>query len=319
MNLDHLDDHTLINTNVPISFTSWDGQSIAVTLTQISYHLEESETTCVIAFSVSPSTVLQFVTEQWFHLLPHAITSQVRFEPEEPIEVRALLSPALSKKLSDQKSDAETILAALLPMPVDGSESTLPSLAKAEYWFILDAMQTLKLPPTMQQSGSLRHGFRTFWIDVLSGKMDRPVASVTDADELNLAAHVAAFLHSQNLKFEQVSDQILRLRFSSDTQGSWTELIRIEPADGIIVLYSVFPEPIPSPLRQRIAMQLMNENYELLHGCFEMDQEDGELRFRSSMLRTEKWDESLFSMLLSDKLQVMKYYLPVVQQILQSS
>ena len=84
------------------------------------------------------------------------------------------------------------------------------------------------------------------------------------------------------------------------------------------MLYSVFPEPIPASIRQNIVLYLIPENYDLLNGSFEMNQEDGELRFRSSLICSEGFNASSFTLLLDDQTQFMEYYLPDVLQIIDS-
>jgi hypothetical protein len=50
-----------------------------------------------------------------------------------------------------------------------------------------------------------------------------------------------------------------------------------------LVFISIFPVQAPPKKRMACAELLTRINYDLLHGCFEMDFEDGEIRFRTSI------------------------------------
>jgi Uncharacterized conserved protein len=50
-----------------------------------------------------------------------------------------------------------------------------------------------------------------------------------------------------------------------------------------LVFISIFPVQAPPKKRARCAELLTRINYDLIHGCFEMDFEDGEIRFRTSI------------------------------------
>jgi len=50
-----------------------------------------------------------------------------------------------------------------------------------------------------------------------------------------------------------------------------------------LVFISLFPALAPAKKRTACAELLTRINYDLLHGCFEMDFEDGEIRFRTSI------------------------------------
>ena len=50
-----------------------------------------------------------------------------------------------------------------------------------------------------------------------------------------------------------------------------------------LVFISFFPAIAPPKKRRACAEVITRINYDLLHGCFEMDFEDGEIRFRTSI------------------------------------
>lgn len=144
MSIHKTDDHSSIKTNIPITFSSWNGESVTVTITRLRYQQAQAAATCIATFTVLADLMKQLVEQHWFNLLPHTITSQVRFNSKDVIEVRALLSPAISSQISARNGDVETVLAALLPDVISGTQLT--HLAKSEYWYVLDAKQTASLP-----------------------------------------------------------------------------------------------------------------------------------------------------------------------------
>lgn len=303
-----------IKTNAPISFSSWDGNIIEVTLKHIDFWHDPTYACCSITFSVDADRMDQMVKEEWFHLFSTVITGQASFEPGEPVEVRAILSPSIARIIAMNQGDAETVLAALLPGDV--TSASVPSLAAAEYWYVRDALQSVKLPPALQDTGAMRIGFRTSWQDIFQD-VEQPPHQQATPPESDLASKVEAFLHAQKLNYERLDERLIRIRFQSERRGSWILLVRMEAEKETIVLYSVFPERIPPSMRQELALLLMSENYELLAGAFEMDQEDGELRFRSSLVGMDKWNGSAFGNSLSSHIQVMEMFLPVIKQMVQ--
>lgn len=75
---------------------------------------------------------------------------------------------------------------------------------------------------------------------------------------------------------------ILRLSFSGEN-GHWPCFAQAREAQQQVVVYSICPLRVPEPRRQAMGEFLMRANYGLIVGNFEMDYEDGEVRYKTSL------------------------------------
>jgi hypothetical protein len=64
--------------------------------------------------------------------------------------------------------------------------------------------------------------------------------------------------------------------------GSWLLVGQAYEELDVACVYSVLPERVPQPRRQAIATLLARVNYGLVIGNFELDLDDGEVRFKAS-------------------------------------
>lgn len=65
--------------------------------------------------------------------------------------------------------------------------------------------------------------------------------------------------------------------------GTWLLVGQAYPELGVAALYAVFPGPVPTPRREAVAVLLTRINHGLVIGTFELDLDDGEVRFRTQM------------------------------------
>ncbi len=71
--------------------------------------------------------------------------------------------------------------------------------------------------------------------------------------------------------------------FVQGQQGEWPCMVRCFDATSRLLVYSLYPETVPENLRSRLSELVTRINYGLIMGNFEMDWEDGELRYKTSM------------------------------------
>lgn len=94
-------------------------------------------------------------------------------------------------------------------------------------------------------------------------------------------------------------------------------IIDIRIPDQIIAVFIICPVNIPDSGRQRMAEFLTMANYGLILGSFEMDMDDGELRFKSSFLYNKEIEpESEFRQHLYNALYMMDRYFPGIMAVL---
>ena len=75
---------------------------------------------------------------------------------------------------------------------------------------------------------------------------------------------------------------VLTFLFSGGDE-SWQCFIELQEDAQRVVIYSVCPFNVPEQLRRRMAEFLTRANYGLLIGNFELDLDDGEVRYKTSI------------------------------------
>lgn len=98
-----------------------------------------------------------------------------------------------------------------------------------------------------------------------------------------LLSAVELWLRSENWKFAQVEGENA---FRMDIQGKsgiWTCFVRTDEEREIVLMHSIVPNRVPAPRRAAAAEFLTRANYGMLVGNFELDMNDGEVRFKTSV------------------------------------
>lgn len=330
---------TRIKTQLPISFETLSKDRIHATVKQIEFTAEPDTQACELTFELSYEDYVRVTANEAFHLFDSLANGEELFEADQPIVVRAGLRPTLARQLAKAGADAEDVLRAMLPD--EARDRELAPLYHTECWLAMEVTQVQPLPPELQEEGQLRAGFRTEWHELFrsgafsaNARSTEPAADAADhltserqsglrtddVQERSLKQQVEQFLRARDLHYDLFGDKIIRMRFTSEAQGEWRCLIRLEEEQQQCIIYSVFPDPIPEPLRNQIALTLMSENYDLTPGNFEMDDEDGELRFRSTLFAdaAHVLDSDVFATVLAIHIRVMEHFLPLVRSFTQA-
>lgn len=110
----------------------------------------------------------------------------------------------------------------------------------------------------------------------------------------HIAQNVEALLKEEGFTVDRVTpivpahapeqDDTLTLRiFVKGKHAEWACMIRCFEQSARLLVYSLYPEQVEVALRNRISELICRINYGLILGNFEMDWEDGELRYKTSM------------------------------------
>jgi hypothetical protein len=111
-------------------------------------------------------------------------------------------------------------------------------------------------------------------------------------------------------------DEILRFRYEGD-HGKWMCFARARSEAGQFIFLSVLSEKVPKDKRPLIAEFLTRANFGLNVGNFEMDFEDGEIRFRTSLDVAEaRLTSGLINPLVKASLVAMDDHLPGIQAVM---
>jgi hypothetical protein len=102
---------------------------------------------------------------------------------------------------------------------------------------------------------------------------------------------LAEFLGSRGWKCSVEADRSLIQTGANGKNGRWPCIAIGGSENRDLVFLSLFPVNIPTEKRPVVAELLARINYRLSHGCYEMDFEDGELRFRTSIPAVQGEDQ----------------------------
>lgn len=293
-----------VQSEFPITFETLTGLTIPATGKDLVFKSSEQAASCDLIFEVSGDWAQTIKENAWFHLFDNVIMSHPPIDKERPARFHVRLRPKLAEHIAKSGGDAETVFQALLPSNADSTKQAhkLP-LYLTECWMAYEVTQVMPLPEHLGSEGTLNAGFKTKW----GNPGQNPFGSLLE--------QVAAYLKSQNLKYESIDDTLLKLHFHNEN-GQWVCLIRLEEEIRLCIIYSVFPWLIPTDIRADIALLLMSENYNTVSGNYEMDDEDGELRFRSTLTVSDTLDTAQLGLSLATHLEVMNEALPSIKDIL---
>lgn len=292
---------------------------------------------CIIRLEVDAAAANSIVRKGLFHLFHQ--TLQFKFEEGTPVTIEAALRPNLAKQLFEQRIDAAGVIEALAAQsvsPAEGRESQAENpfqLGYTECWMALQLLQQTISGEQSPLGGTLTEGFTTDWAPLLeqltlpdtgnnTGDRTEPFTQ-SDANSAEndgqppqrINTFVERQIAAHRLKYEVLDEQLIRIRFSSE-RGSWVSLLRMEQEQGACFMYSIFPEEVPEPQRPSVALQLMRENYDLIFGNFEMDEDDGELRYRSPLIFGNEWNPQIFAQQLGQHLDAVEQFMPIIYQMI---
>ena len=108
----------------------------------------------------------------------------------------------------------------------------------------------------------------------------------------------------------------LRMGFAGEN-GRWVCFARSKEAEHQLLFYSVCPVNAPDAKRGIVAEFITRANYGLAIGNFEMDYEDGEIRFKTSLaVGASEFDEELIRRLVFVNVYTMDQYLPGIMSVI---
>ncbi|NJR40330.1 MAG: YbjN domain-containing protein [Leptolyngbyaceae cyanobacterium CSU_1_4] len=258
------------NTQANLTFHSDRSELLATSLTLVALEEREDKSlVCELEVSVDYASYQKVRQDALFNLLADQILVASDGLLEERDVIMGLrLKPHLVKDLNDLTS-AEAIAHHL-------TQLTPPHfLLSTESWLATEFMQVEPLPPGIDASSQLRMGYQTLWAKPERLQPPNPFP-------IPMKAVVLDVLQSDELEYEEVNDNVLRLKFQGQN-GTWVCVIGVDEENHHCVVYSTFPTPIPLNWRSACATLLAKQNYELTLGNFEMDLEDGDLRFRTAL------------------------------------
>lgn len=127
-------------------------------------------------------------------------------------------------------------------------------------------------------------------------------------------------LREKDIKYHFIVERphqvVLRCGFSLEN-GKCETIIDIRPEEQKVLIYDVLPVNIPTNRSIIMAEFLTRANYKLQIGNFEMDLEDGDLRYKSSFIYDEYLEASEITFIrhLFTSLYTLDHYLPGIMAV----
>jgi hypothetical protein len=242
-----------------------------------------------LTIEVSFETYLKIDTDELFNFY-RVVRNQtaITFEPDKNVELRLTLRSNFTPLL--QHYNVETFKVAFYSKNKD-----LDFLYQTENWLLYSAAQVQDLPEALKGSGVLKLGIQTKY------------EYQTSESPLENSPMIIAkqFFFQKKHPFEEVDKQTLRTEIKR--QGNtWLVIVHHNPEMDTTMVYSVLPERIAQEYRSKVATFLVDTNFHLGIGAFEMDINDGEVRFRTSIAHSgHPLDLNMFQNLFLINIQTM--------------
>ncbi len=131
---------------------------------------------------------------------------------------------------------------------------------------------------------------------------------------------VIAFFTNDDWTFTKLQGQtVLHMAYQGE-HGLWNCYAQTRETEKQFVFYSIYPEAIPEDKRLPLAELLTRINYGLILGNFELDLDDGEVRYKTSIDTTgSTLNFQLMDRLVYANIMIMDHYWPQIQAIIEKS
>jgi hypothetical protein len=144
-----------------------------------------------------------------------------------------------------------------------------------------------------------------------------PAAFGGDGNEAVLLAELKRVFVENRWPFSEVQGAPVLLSELSGTRGSWKFYAQVVEEQAVILLYSVCPERVPVERRLEASSFLTRANYGLAAGNFELDFDDGEIRYKTVLqLQGDRLDAATLKRLVRANGIAMETYLPGIGAVI---
>jgi len=133
----------------------------------------------------------------------------------------------------------------------------------------------------------------------------------------NIQDALVSFFEEDSWAFNLLEEPpLLQLPFRGEN-GSWTCVAQGRDDQEQFVFYSLCPVDAPEQRKAAVAEFLTRANYGLILGNFELDYEDGEIRYKTSIdVVNDRLSPELIRNLVYTNVLVMDRYLPGIMKVI---
>lgn len=249
-----------------------------------------------LTLSVSFKVFERIVEESIFNF--HEVVREsfiLPFSDSKPIELKLRLRPYFVKVLTAVEYFDDIIFTAMCE-----EDNKLSFLNQTESWLLWSATQTEDLPPELEGTGVLKLGIKSKYGAKPENQTNETVNPIDVAK---------AYFYGKTQPFDVVNPKTLRT--TVERKGNeWSVLVFHNSNDITTMVYSVLPKNVPAEYRTLMAEHLIKINYQLGVGAFEMDTNDGEVRFRTAIShQNDRLSPALFENLFSMNIRTMDSFI----------
>lgn len=136
---------------------------------------------------------------------------------------------------------------------------------------------------------------------------------------------VQKFFAREQWETIQLEDEtVLSMSYQGATHG-WTCVAQVLEGDDVFLFYSSYPENAPEEHYAEVSQFLSFLNYRLYVGNFELDYEDGEVRFRTFLnfgdvfeddFKSAEFIYQLIHNTIYENVRAMDYYFDALQEVI---
>jgi hypothetical protein len=257
--------------------------------------------------------------EAWFHLKPEVRLqfSQKAFKTDQNLEIEVSLSPHLLPHLTGYMKQDNGDLAGIeqLGDVLIQLNQTTPddALLFTESWYGLAVWQETQLPLELG-GGSVKQGYSTQWA---TAQFNRETQTVLPAVTDQIYPLMTTFFTQEGIPFQEMEGYlIVRIPINGEN-GFWDCFVEAREQDRQCLIYSVYRERVPQYKRLAMAELITRANYGLPMGCFEMQFDQGEIRFRTSInIESDRFSFGLLRPLFYANNAVMDRYFKGITMVL---
>jgi hypothetical protein len=257
--------------------------------------------------------------EAGFHLKPEARlqSSHEAFKMDQNLEIEVSLSAHLLPHLTCYMKQDDGDLADIEQMGdvlIQLSQTTPDdSLLLTESWYGLAVWQDTQLPLELG-GGRVKQGYSTQWA---TPQFNSETPTVLPPITEQIYPLTLTFFTQESIPFQEMEGHlIVRIPIHGEN-GFWDCFVEAREQDRQCLIYAVYRERVPQYKRLAMAEFITRANYGLPMGCFEMQFDEGEIRFRTSInIESERFSFGLLRPLFYGNNAVMDRYFQGITQVI---
>ena len=284
--------------------------------------------------------------------------SGAEFLPEPDIAIETSLKPDFLPHLADQAATIEDAATYLLHLSQEQPDSPLLSTenwlalsvkqqqesGETGYRTVWSYVSPNALSKETPSSAEISEGITHFFQDLVGSSLDTaakefatetldsisnffqeiaqniPELTVQDTPSPQpIFQAVINFFTQDDWTFTRIQgEQALRLAFQGDN-GAWNCYAKAREEQEQFAFYSICPGLAPESKRAAVAELIARANYGLIVGNFEMDFDDGEIRYKTSIdIAADELNSEIIKRLVYANVTMMDEYLPGIIAVIES-